>query len=92
MNSKNVSTWVAENPPTPIHVDCITAVMLKVLDGKCRMKSDKKTIMATLYQTIKGQPGKLLADELHQLIEQALDNNDDAMKNRIYKQRLWLKP
>ena len=37
MNAEQVRQWVLEHPLSPAHVDCATAVMLKILDGKCKM-------------------------------------------------------
>ncbi len=48
MTAEHVRCWVREHPLSPIHVDCATAVMLKILDGKCKMDAEEKLVMALL--------------------------------------------
>ena len=56
------------HPLSPIHVDCATAVMLKILDGKCKMRAGEKVVMEQLYDQVKCFPGHLLGEEFHRLI------------------------
>jgi len=88
MDPEQVVLWLRQHPLTPIHVDCATTVMLKILDGKCKMPEAEKQVMALLYEAVKTQPGQLLATELHQLIASAREYIDDELKTRIYEQRL----
>lgn len=88
MTAPNIARWTAEHPLSPIHVDCVTAVMLKILDGKCKMKVREKVVMELLYDQVKSQPGELLNDDIHQLITIARDHPDDEMKNLIYEKRV----
>jgi hypothetical protein len=43
VNAAHVRQWVLEHPLSPAHVDCATAVMLKILDGKCKMDAEEKS-------------------------------------------------
>lgn len=88
MNTQLIVNWVNINPLTHEHIDCITTVMLKILDGKCKMKSDEKVVMSLLYEQVKHQPGKLLGDDIHALIASAKNSLDDAMRNHIYEKRV----
>jgi len=88
MNKDEVARWVLTHPLTPIHVDCATTVMLKILDGKCKMRTEEKRVMELLYDEVKTQPGHLLDTAIHQLIAQARAHLDDQMKNIIYEKRL----
>lgn len=78
----------------PIEVDCATTVMLKILDGKCKMSGDEKNVMAALYQALKNQPGNVLDPGLHTTIENALRERalasdlDEALRAEIYELRL----
>ncbi|MFD2406831.1 hypothetical protein ACFSVK_15660 [Azorhizophilus paspali] len=58
MNAEHVARWAEAHPLSPIHVDCATAVMLKILDGKCKMKPTEKLVMALLYERVKHLPAK----------------------------------
>jgi len=53
----DVSDWVKRHPLEPVHVDCATTVMLEILDGKCKMSTEEKTVMTLLYDQIKAEPG-----------------------------------
>ena len=88
MTKEQVAAWVRSNPLSPIHVDCSTTVMLKILDGKCKMRTEEKRVMELLYDEVKAQPGKLLDTALHLLIAQAREHPDEATKNIIYEKRL----
>ncbi len=88
MTKDEVALWALTHPLTPIHVDCATAVMLKILDGKCKMRTEEKRVMELLYDEVKTQPGKLLDTALHLLIAQAREHPDEATKNIIYEKRL----
>ncbi len=72
----------------PIEVDCATAVMLKILDGKCKMAPDEKEIMAALYDALKARPGEVLDFSLRQTIAQARENLNASKKMEIYELRV----
>lgn len=84
----DVVAWVKNNPLEPVHVDCSTTVMLKILDGKCKMKPEEKQVMTHLYHAVKDCPGKLLGDDMHTLISVAEKHADDEMRNAIYEKRV----
>jgi hypothetical protein len=88
MQAIHVSSWVRKHPLTPIHIDCATAVMLKILDGKCKMGDEEKVVMAMLYEAVKHQTGELLGEDIHQLIAQVQHPLTDEMKMFIYEKRL----
>jgi len=88
MTKDDVAHWALTHPLAPIHVDCATAVMLKILDGKCKMRTEEKRVMELLYDEVKTQPGRLLDTALHLLIAQAREHPDEATKNIIYEKRL----
>ena len=46
----HIKQWLEIHPLSPLHVDCATTVMLKILDGKCKMNTDEKVVMALLYE------------------------------------------
>ncbi len=89
MNSaEDIACWAASHPLTPIHVDCVTTVMLKILDGKCKMSPQGMRSMAWLYDRVRDQPGELLDTRLHALIERARAGLDDEMVMQVYEARL----
>jgi len=83
-----VNTWVKQNLLTPTHVDCATAVMLKILDGKCKMDADEKIVMTALYNAVKHQVGDLLSADIHTLIAQSHNHLNEEQRLHIYEKRV----
>ncbi len=88
MTATEVAGWVRRHPLSPIHVDCATAVMLKILDGKCKMSPTEKRVMELLYDAVKAYPGQLLGTDIHDLIGAARGECDEALRNFIYEKRV----
>lgn len=88
MPQQLVNEWVQKHPLTPVHVDCSITVMLKILDGKCKMKTEEKVIMSCLYEAVKNQPAALFGPEINEFIQEARSRLDEDMKNRVYEKRL----
>lgn len=85
---QNIQQWSNNHPFEPIHVDCTTTVMLKILDGKCKMSSDDKIVMSQLYDVVKNLPGKIFGEEFHILIKTARQQRTDEIKNYTYEKRV----
>jgi hypothetical protein len=88
LTSNHLVLWVQNNPLTPVHIDCATAIMLKILDGKCKMAAGEKRVMAELYDQVKTRPGHNLGADIHSLIARAQSHADEAMKTFIYEKRV----
>ncbi len=86
MNDSQATAWALAHLQEPIHLDCVTALMLKILDGKCKMAEQEKQVIAILYGATKHRPGKLLGQEARDMIAAACGCDDDVMA--IYEQRL----
>lgn len=84
-----VTLWAMQTSLSPGDIDCVTTVMLKILDGKCKMFAEEKEAIAILYEFTKHLPGDLLRENIHQLIERARDTKDEGMVLEIYEQRLY---
>jgi len=88
MTPEHVSQWLNVNVMGPEEMDCATAVMLKILDGKCKMASEEKIVMTCLYEQLKKQPGKLFESDIHQFISRARQSLNDEMRLCIYEKRV----
>jgi hypothetical protein len=88
VNAQGVGRWLLAHPLPPAHVDCTTAVMLKILDGKCKMDTAEKVVMAQLYDAVKDREGLLLGAEVHALIAQARNAMDPELRERVYETRV----
>ncbi|MGV6818638.1 MAG: hypothetical protein ACWA44_15390 [Thiotrichales bacterium] len=84
-----VAKWVDLNPFTPEQVDCATAVMLKILDGKCKMSPEEKRVMQVLYDAVKQYPGKRFGKEIHELISSSAGVYNEAQRMNIHEKRVF---
>ncbi len=80
--------WAQTTPFEPVHVDCTTAIMLKILDSKCKMGIDEQNALIAIYDVVKHQAGELLEVELHQLIATARQQMNDEILQAVHTQRL----
>lgn len=85
---KNLIPWLQANPLATHEVDCAIAVMLKILDGKCKMKADEKIVMAALYQAVKDNPSDLFGEDIHAVIRRGNNDHSETMKLQIYETRV----
>jgi hypothetical protein len=81
--------WAENTKLEPLEIDCITTIMLKILDGKCKMFPEEKEVISYIYDITKHQTGSVLNAEIHQLIHIAQNNMDEEMVKKIYEQRLY---
>lgn len=88
MSTGHVPAWVAAHHLTPSDVDCATAVMLKILDGKCKMGEVEKVVMAALYDALRDRPGQRFGDAERTLIATARQGADETLRNTIYERRV----
>lgn len=88
MTAVDVAGWTRAHPLSASDVDCATTVMLKILDGKCKMGAVDKVVMAGLYDAVKDRPGLRFGDEFHALIAAARNDAGEEMRNFIYEKRV----
>jgi hypothetical protein len=84
----HVEDWLARHGLGASEVDCANAVMLKILDGKCKMPPMEKRVMSELYRQLGRRCGGLLGPSVHALVAAAGERPDDEMRACIYEQRV----
>lgn len=72
----------------PDQVDCAIAVMLKILDGKCKMPPDEAMIMTQVYDCVRGQPARHLGEDAHRMIDQARAEPGPRFRAEVYEARV----
>ena len=81
--------WITSQQLSPIDIDCVTTVMLKILDGKCKMSGPGKVVMEALYDLLRDRSGHHLDGQTHQLIEQSRAGEmSEELRMLIYERRL----
>lgn len=88
LHAARLSDWAVTHLLEPVDVDCTTTVMLKILDGKCKMGSRDKDVIPVLYDAIRHRPGQLLGADMHVLIARARDGECEALVAEIYEHRV----
>jgi hypothetical protein len=96
MNHRSVSEtlhpaalWAETAPLDPIQIDCVTAVMLKILDNKCKMPPEEQMALMAIYSVVKERQGQLFDRSIHAEIAQALQLGGGASYERIHELRLF---
>lgn len=88
-----IAAWAAGAALGPTEVDCTTTVMLKILDGKCKMATQEKAVIALLYDALRGLPeshtGTRFGAPIHALIARARAGMDESLRAEVYEQRLY---
>ncbi|WP_027852788.1 hypothetical protein [Marinobacterium litorale] len=82
------SEWVRKHPLSAAEIDCIIALKLKILDGKCKMNAVDKQLSTELYQHSRHLRGQHLGEAMHQLIKRADENLTPELVEEIYEHRV----
>lgn len=69
-------------------IDCMVAVMLKILDGKCKMGRFAKETMERLYESVEGRPGRLLPAKAREVIATARRSPTPELMEEIHRLRV----
>ncbi|MES9812535.1 MAG: hypothetical protein ABW161_06685 [Candidatus Thiodiazotropha sp.] len=86
--SHPAAVWAETATLDPSQVDCVTAVMLKILDNKCKMGLEEQLALMAVYSVLSKREGLLFDDSVHQIIAQAKQQNDQITADRIHELRL----
>lgn len=89
MDKQSAAQWAAKQPFTPEQVDCTTSVVLKILDGKCKMLFDAQQAVMAIYDKVKTQQGNKLGDSVHQAIADVMSRPSQQMTEKIHRLRLY---
>lgn len=81
--------WAQSMQFDATQVDCTIAVVLKILDNKCKMLPGEKAAVMCIYDVVKLQPGKLFDDETHTIVTQARIQPNNESKIKIHELRVY---
>lgn len=80
--------WADEIEFNKNQVDCTTAIMLKILDGKCKMNAREQNALIAIYDVIKCRPGERFDSQVHKIIENARPMPDHSLVEIIHELRV----
>lgn len=83
-----IARWAREAALTPLDVDCAVTLMLKIIDGKCKMDAADRAAMEVIYDQLGGRSGERLDPGLHELIARTRHGADAHERLEVYEQRL----
>lgn len=79
--------WALENDFDAAQIDCTIAVVLKILDNKCKMLPGEKAAIMAIYDIVKQQHGKLFTAEVTQVIDAARLKTSSTLAHTIHELR-----
>lgn len=80
--------WALEAPLDTLQVDCVTALMLKILDHKCKMPPEEQIALMAVYSVVKGRESLLFEEAIHGAIHAAMHSEQSGCAERIHQLRL----
>jgi hypothetical protein len=80
--------WAQQAGFAPQQVDCTTAVVLKILDNKCKMLPGEKAAVFAIYDTVKHLPAILFDEPVHTIIATARCQADADTQLDIHTTRV----
>ncbi|GGB83276.1 hypothetical protein GCM10011352_06400 [Marinobacterium zhoushanense] len=80
--------WLRNHRLSLKEIDCVIALMLKILDGKCKMNEEDKRLTRELYAHCVTLEGERLKNDLHALIREALDHPSAQLLDLVYEKRV----
>ena len=83
------TNWVRAAGLAPAQLDCITAIMLKILDGKCKMEARQQSLLAVIYTATRRTRGELFNESHHAVIQAAMLRHPLISSMSIHKLRLY---
>ncbi len=76
---KDIQAWAMQQKFDAQHLDCMTAVMLKILDRKCKMNAEVQQSFIDLYRLIEKKESQIFDLEIHSFIDQAFKQPDQLL-------------
>ena len=81
--------WAAGQAFSAMEIDCTTAVILKILDGKCKMLPGEKAAVMKIYDVVNAGDGKLFGPADLQVISMARKKPEEGIIQRIHELRVY---
>ena len=83
------AVWAMTAPLDPMQIDCVTAIMLKILDHKCKMGAEERLALVAMYRVVCKRKGRLFDQSVHEAITLAQHKAGREDADRIHELRLF---
>lgn len=81
--------WAMDQTFSKLEVDCTTTVVLKILDGKCKMLPGEKAAIMEIYDVVQNKTAGLFTMNDMATIELARIDPDPTVLSRIHALRVY---
>ena len=81
--------WAMARVFTTTEVDCTTTVVLKILDGKCKMLPGEKAAILKIYDVVREEPGEIFSKADHITIDQARTETGINVMAHVHELRVY---
>ncbi len=89
VDSKDIQAWARQQKFDAWQLDCMTAVMLKILDKKCQMNTEIQQLFIDIYRVIEKNESNIFDLEIHSFIDQVFKHPDTLSLRYIHELRLY---
>lgn len=86
--SHPAALWAKNAALTVSDKDCITTVMLKILDRKCKMNQQQRDALFAIYDVTRTLPGDVFNESVHICIETARSFETENSRRQIHLLRV----
>jgi hypothetical protein len=81
--------WAQNAHLNSLQIDCVTAVVLKILDNRCKMNLEEQLAMLAIYRELHTRQSGLFDEGVHRVIEHALRVSDLRISRQIHEYRMY---
>jgi hypothetical protein len=82
------AAWAEEITLDPLQVDCVTTIVLSILDNRCELGLEEQIALMAVYSVVKQRNGVVLDRAVHRSIERAQALRDQQTTREIRELRL----
>lgn len=80
--------WALDTGFDAVQVDCTTAVVLKILDNKCKMSPGEMAAIMAIYDVVHRNSPPMLGEAVHEAIRAMRHEASDAARASIHQLRV----
>lgn len=88
-DTKCIIEWSQHKYFDHIQLDCLTALMLGIIDGHCHLDPQQQQAIVTIYSVTGARPGNLFDPQIYRFIECTLQHRDALSLKQVHQLRQY---
>lgn len=88
-DTQSIIEWCEHSSFSKMQLDCLTALMLKILDDKCHMDETHQDVIKAMYSVTGERAGDFFDSDIHLFIQQVLRDSSPVLDGYIHELRLY---